>query len=356
MLCRLLSQLKDKTTPLVISMLPPGPVGKLISDLGIEVRSLKLTNNPISLVRGFWTLLSLIREYRPSVVHTWMYHSDLVGGLAAKLCGVPRVIWCVRHANISLALNKPRTVLVAKICAWLSSYLPYKIVFASRKAQSIHENFGYNSSKSLTIFNGFDLNKFRPATPEERAMFRKKLNIPDNYKLVGLVARFDPVKNHEGFIEMASYLTKMKENVHFLMVGRGVTQSNDYLIRLINEYGLIGRFTLLGERDDMPEILRCLDALCLTSYSESFPNVLAEAMASGTPCVSTDVGDAKEILGDFGFTVPINKMDLLSRKVVEIIERASKDQDQLPEGARASIVERFELKEISRRYIALYYD
>ena len=97
-------------------------------------------------------------------------------------------------------------------------------------------------------------------------------------------------------------------DVVFVAIGRGVVESNEELSNPIDKFGLGRQFLLLGERNDIDNVMGSLDLLISTSaWGEGFPNVLGEAMAAGVPCVTTDVGESATIVGDSGVVVEVGK-------------------------------------------------
>ena len=160
------------------------------------------------------------------------------------------------------------------MCSIFSSLIPNKIVYNSYKAQKFHEQIGYKSSKSYLIYNGVDITRFKPDT-YEKLIFRKKLNVNKNTKLIGLIARYDYLKNHGGFIEMSKYVLKFSKNFKFIMAGEDI-KNNKKLLSLIREYQLEKYFHLFENSNKIEKIIASLDAVVITSKSESFPNVLIE--------------------------------------------------------------------------------
>jgi glycosyltransferase involved in cell wall biosynthesis len=352
MLLKLLEQLSSKIEFKVISLTNIGPVGYRIQDLGISVSSLGMPKGAINLP-SFSRLLKLLAEDKPDIVHTWLYHADLIGGLAARLAGVPVVIWNIRHSNFS-GETKKTTKLVALICAYLSRVLPNYIQCCSVKARDIHVKLGYLSNKIAVIPNGFDLSSYRPDMTSKVSV-KKELNIDLNNPLVGLIARFNPQKNHIGFIQAAKKLHQDKPHVHFLLAGRGVDQTNSQIVAAIHEANIENVTHLLGERDDIPRLMASLDVLVsASSYGEAFPNVLGEAMACGVPCVATDVGDSAYIIGDTGKLVLSGNMHALADALDELLTLPENERLQLGKHARVRVAQNFEISKVAEIYRTFY--
>lgn len=280
----------------VISLMGKGKYGPLLEDAGVSVHCLGMNPGRPSIKR-FLKLVSLIRSEEPDAVQTWMYHADLLGGLAAKFAGVRKIVWGIRHSTLEKGKAKKSTIAIARLCAVLSRFVPEKIVCCAHKALSVHRDVGYAGRKLLVIPNGYDLSKFMVAE-QSGSQFRASLGISPETFLLGKVGRYDPFKDHDNLLSALFQLQLSGVDFKCLLVGRGLTSENLELIARITELGLGYKIILAGQRTDIPTVMNALDLHVLSSSSEGFPNVLAEAMACGTPAVSTDVGDAGEIVGD----------------------------------------------------------
>jgi len=352
LLYRLLSAIdREQFDTYVISLTGDGPFGKKIRDLGVPVRLLGMDTrlpNPLLLLR----LIRWLSEIRPAIVQTWMYHADLVGGLAARAIGAP-VIWGIHNTSLDPSSVKHRTIRVVKILAALSGWLPSKIITCSKTAQGAHIALGYAPEKFIVIPNGFDLSAFHP-DPSARESLRRELGLSPDTFLIGLVARFDPLKDHQTFLRAAGIFHKMHSDVHFLLRGNGIAPENETLVKWIDSAGIRQNCHLLGYREDMPRIMAALDVNALSSIGEAFPSVLGEAMACGVPCVATDVGDAAEIVGDTGIVVPPRDAHALAKGWERLINLSTQERHELGQRARARIQTHYQIGEVARRYQQLY--
>ena len=349
MLLKLLEHIdRKKYKPYVISLVSEGQIGPCIKKLGIPVFAMGMDKFWLSLF-PLLRLFKILRQIRPDIVQTWMYHADLLGGLVARLAGVKKIVWALRNSNLSPKLTKNSTIRIAKICALLSSWLPVEILSCSKRAGKIHVDLGYSGEKMKIIPNGFDLESFQPSLKSRRSV-RAELELPNNAFLVGLIARYDSQKNHVGFMSAAAQVRQSIPNVYFLLAGEGVDDSNRVLKRIISRNDLKNHIYLLGQRADMPRIMASLDVLAISSFGEAFPNVLGEAMACGVPCVVTDVGDSAEIVGKTGRVVPSGDMQGLAKHIMEILRIPKEERELLGQKARLRVEENYDIRLIVKQY------
>jgi glycosyltransferase involved in cell wall biosynthesis len=306
-------------------------------------------------VGPLWGVARALRRDKPDIVQTWLFDADLVGGLAGRMADVP-VIWNVR-ASMSDSGWRPlaqslRQRVVARVCEALSSLVPHKIITCSN-ANVTRSMRRYRQEKIRVIRNGVDTETFKPDLIA-RAEVRAELGAGPETPLIGMAARFDPVKDHATFLAAARSVIETHPQVRFVLCGAGVERENAALTRMIQSHGM-ERFVLrLGYRDDVARIFAALDLHLFSSRSESFGNVLMEAMASGVPCVSTDVGEARAMIGDAGRIVPRRNSAALAAAARELLDLPVAAMKALRLRARARICEHFTLQSTIAQYEALY--
>lgn len=354
MLFKLLQHLdRRRFDPCVISLGSKGEIGPRIADLGIPVVALDMNPglpNPLRMI----ALVNHLRRIKPDVVQTWMYHADLLGGLAARIAGCQRVVWGLRNSNLDKKLTKWSTLMVVKACALASSWLPSKILSCSKRAAGVHTAAGYQAEKIHVIPNGFDLMRFQP-DETARVDVRTELRLSPETPLVGLMARFDPQKNHAGFLRAAVMIRQRLPAVNFVLAGGGIDDGNTVLREAIRAGGLEGSIHLLGRRDDMPRLMAALDVLASSSsFGEAFPNVLGEAMACGVPCVVTDVGDSAEIVAETGRVVDTGDMVMLAQNVVELFRLPPLEWRALGRQSWERVATNYEIGHVVRLYESFY--
>lgn len=305
-------------THVVISLMDAGKYGPVLQRAGVVVHCLGMNPGKPSVFR-FFQLIKLIRSEQPDVVQTWMYHADLLGGVAARLAGVRRVFWGIRHSTLEKGKSKRSTILIASLCALLSRWIPEKIICCANKALEVHVDIGYSVAKLLVIQNGYDLSCFKPDV-EAGEQVRNELGLCTGDFVIGKVGRFDPLKDHYNLLDALALVAEKQIKFYCVFIGKGLSPDNPALLSHIVKLDLQDRVLLVGPRTDIPAVMNALDLHVLSSMSEGFPNVLAEAMACGTPCVSTDVGDALEIIGDAAACCPAQNAQALADVIIKLAQ------------------------------------
>jgi len=347
---------RDEFECVVVSLTSDGPIARRIRDCGIRVLSLNMDVSMFEVLRGIVRLLRILRLEKPGVVQTWMYHADLLGGIAAKWATKARIFWNIRQSNLDSRLSKSSTRLVARLCARLSSSVPDRIVVCSQAAAEIHVGMGYARSKMEHIPNGFVTDDdLGPSV--SRKQIRELLGLPTDALIIGNLARFDPQKDHETFFKSASRMVGRWTAVHFVLAGQGIDPANPAIRRWVEQYGLSRHVTLCGQIEDVKSFLDAVDILTVSSaYGEGFPNVLGEAMLAGVLCVATDVGDSAQILTSVGLVVAVRSPEMLCEAWVTAAELTDDEKRARIERGRQRIVCEFDIRRIARRYASLYRD
>jgi glycosyltransferase involved in cell wall biosynthesis len=175
---------------------------------------------------------------------------------------------------------------------------------------------GLPREKMLFIPNGIDTNVFYP-NDNERKRIRAEWGIAEGEKVVGNVARFDPIKNHTMFLKAAALVAAARSDVRFVCVGHGRASYLDELKALSRTLGIENRVRWVQAHSDVRAAYNALDVFCSSSLSEGFPNVIGEAMACGRHCVVTDVGDSALVVGDTGVAVPSDNPQAFASGLVQ---------------------------------------
>ncbi len=336
----------------VLTLTPPGLAGARIVKAGTPVHSLDMRNG-LSSISAAARLVALTRSIRPDLIMGWMHHGQLAASLAGLVSpGPTTVIWNVRHSLNGYRQEKRLTRLLLRICATLSR-TPAAIVYNSRAARGQYHDIGYRSRCSAIIPNGFDGSIFAPRGPARRTLC-SRFGVPAKGLIIGMVARNHPMKDVPNLLAAFSRIAAEVPAAQLLIIGDGMDRPDpaaEILLQSLPPH----RCTLVGHRPDVAEWLAGLDILALPSaWGEGFPNIVGEAMACGVPCVATDVGDAKWVVGMTGRIVPPADSTALADALLELATLEPDGRAALGRAAREHIQEHFTLSRIVDRYTALY--
>jgi glycosyltransferase involved in cell wall biosynthesis len=353
MLCKLLAASdRERFVPAVISLSDLGPLAPRIAALDVPVSAIDMARGRLQ-ARPLGRLARHLAARRPHIVHTWMYHADLLGGALARVMSDAKVIWGVR-GSVDAARSKRSSRLTARACALTERWLPDRVVSCSHSLAALHVSLGYDPARMIVIPNGFDVARFRP-DEAQRTQGRWRLGAREQHLLVGIVGRWDPQKDHATFVRAAGELARMRADVRFVMCGPGIDAANASLLALLAREGIGERCRLTGPVEDPQAVFNALDVLVSSSaFGEGFPNVLGEAMACGVPCVATDVGDSAMIVADTGRVVRVGDWRGLAREVLGLLEIGAGAREALGVRARARIERNFSLPAVAGRFQELY--
>lgn len=329
-----------------------GPMVARIEALGVPVEVLGVRGG-FSFLAELPRLAGALRAFDPDVVQTWLYHADLAGLLVRPWLSRAILCWNLRCSALGPGEFPWTTRALARVLAWLSS-LPDLVMVNSAAGRAAHEAIGYHPKRWELVANGFDTRIFQPDAAQHLAL-RESLTIPADAPVIGMVGRYHPMKNHASFLHAARQLLEARLQVHFVLAGRNVDEANTPLLALVERLGLRGNVHLLGERTDVTAVMNGLDVFTLCSVmGEGFPNVVGEAMACALPCVVTDVGDARAVLGGAGLVVPPADTTALATAWLELLALPGADRRRLGDAGRARIEAHFSLAGSVRRYEQIY--
>jgi len=296
--------------------------------------------------RGRWDILpfcrTLVREVRsfsPDVLYSFLGTPNTLAGVLRPFWRGARVVWSVRASDMDHSRYDRLSALSARIerrCAFMAD-----LIIANSQAGKIHAiAHGMPGERIRVIPNGIDTDRFVPDR-EAGASLRRAWLPQGRDVLIGLVARLDPMKDHETFLRAARLAADRDPGLAFVCVGGGDGGYASETKALADGLGLSDRLTWAGELDYMEPVYNALDLCCLSSLTEGFPNVVGEAMSCGVPCVVTDVGDAAAIVGDTGMVVPRRSPAQLADALLRM---AASVRHQLNTYPRKRIVEAYSLE------------
>ena len=300
----------------VVTFYPGGELEPDLRSSGVRIRSLD-KHGRWDVATFLTKLHRVLREESPNVLHSYLGMPNIVAGATRSLFPGMRVVWGERASNMDLShydwLSRFSTVL-----ARVLSRTPDLVIVNSRAGFEYAAAHGYPRAKMIVIPNGIDAERFTPDGAARRRV-RDEWQVGTE-RLVGLVARLDPVKGHRTFLSAAAQLAHDRTDIRFVCVGDGDPEYGRAMQQLAAGLGIADRVRWVPARADMPAVYNALDVACVSSDSEGFPNVLGEAMACGVPCVATNVGDVAWMLGRQASIAPVGDARELADRMRSLLE------------------------------------
>ncbi|MGZ5152298.1 MAG: glycosyltransferase [Burkholderiales bacterium] len=285
----------------VATFYPGGPLEAPLRTAGVRIISLDKRGR-WDVLPFIWRLIKLLRRERPLFAKGYLVMSNVLLSAVRPALRGTYVVWGVAAADMDLAYYDLLSRIEFRLSVPLS-HCAHLVICNSEAGRRYHRSQGYRADRMIVIPNGIDVQQFRPSA-EARAEVRAEWSIAPGIPLIGHVGRVDPMKDHANFLRAAAEIAPSHPNVRFVCVGPGVGQYRDEMIALGHQLNLGKRLTWVGERTDMWRVYNALDLLVSSSRTEGLPNAVAEAMASGVPCVVTDVGDSARVVGKHGWVCP----------------------------------------------------
>ena len=326
-----------------------GPLQQELEAAGVPVVCLEKRHRWDML--GFlWRVACSLRQFQPDVLYSFLAESNLLAALIAKpLLPNTRLVWGLRDSETDAALYGWLGRLVFALGRMFSRWADL-IIANSHTGARYYAAQGYPSDNIIVVPNGIDTTRFRP-NPDGRTRIRHELGIRDDEVLFGIVGRLSPMKDYATFLHAAATLDK---RCRFLCIGTGSSQYATEMQALAVDLGLAGQIIWSPPRSDMPEIFNALDALVSSSaFGEGFSNVTGEAMACGTPCIVTQVGDSAWLVGDAGFSAPPRQPDALAAAMRQFLALSPAQLCELKDKARQRIEDNFTVPTMVRRTTTL---
>jgi glycosyltransferase involved in cell wall biosynthesis len=332
----------------VICLGPTGPAAGLLEGAGWPVTALDMAPGRVR-PRDFVRMARELRRIKPDVVHTWMYHADLIGGVVARLTTRSRVMWSLHQSALPAGDMKRSTRAIARLNALLSWVVPRAIVSTSWSARDYHAGLGYRRSIITVVPTSFDL----PSEPPDGAL-RRELGLAPDVPIVIRVGRFHAQKDYPTFLRAMDIVLGERDDVHVVAAGADVTADNSAL-SLPRDPARLARLHLLGERADAPQLVaECDIAVSSSAFGESTPLIIGEAMAAGVPVVATDVGDSARLVGEAGLVVPPRDPFALAAATSQLLCLSQEARGQLAASGRNRIKRHFALDTMASRYAERY--
>jgi glycosyltransferase involved in cell wall biosynthesis len=350
MLLKLLSSIdRTRFEPRVFCLTTIADLKPDFESARIKVYTYQL-NNPMLAIISLWRFLKDCRQFAPHLIQGWMYHGNIFAWLTHKLCRA-KLLFGIRASLYDFNFERRLTQWIIRLGGYLSTSSD-GIIYVSTVARHQHELIGYSSKHSITIANGFDLEKFKER-PDFRVDYRQRLQLLDSHIVIGFLARFHKLKGFNDLLQAFAIVHKKNPQTKLLLAGQQIDDQNLQLQETIAHYKLQQHVLLLGQLTHPERCLPALDLFVSPSLQEGFPNVVGEAMACGIPCVVTDVGDSALAVGKTGIVVPPSNPQALAETIFKLIEHPE-TLPSLGQQARQRIKTNFSLPAIVKKYETAY--
>jgi len=300
----------------------------------IIIRELRRNVDPKDALIALLKLYRLIRRERPQIVHTHTATAGLLGRLAAKLAGVP-IILHTFHGHVLHGYFSP---LRSKALVWMERLLACftdRIVTVSEGQRRELAGYGIAPLEKIAVVPlGFELEALL-ACGSRRGELRRQLGLSDADKLIGIIARLVPIKNHHLFLQTAKLVAEAIPQARFLVVGDG--ELREELEAYARDLGLNRRVLFTGWQRDLPCLYADMDVVALTSINEGTPVSIIEAMAAGVPVAATAVGGVPEVIadGETGYLVKAGDAEGLAEAITELLRNPAKAKEMGQKGRKA---------------------
>jgi glycosyltransferase involved in cell wall biosynthesis len=291
------------------------PIAQALEAIGIPVDLVPIPNlrNPANLPR----LIQYLRTHRPHLIHTQLQFATILGSIAARLLGIPNIT--TLHT-----LDKPEegTSFWRNQIMWtILRFFCDRVIAVSESTRQHHMRFGkIPAEKIFTIYNGLDLQKFKPLDTQAHAAKRKDLGLELNAIVAVTVAVLRAPKGIQFMLEAMTQLCKKNPDLQYLVVGDG--DHGPALKEIVKKHNLEKQVIFAGQRNDIGDILAVSDFFVLPTLTEALPTVLIEAMASQKAIIASAVGGVPEMIttGVNGLLVPPADPSALAKACQQLID------------------------------------
>ena len=304
---------------IVVTYYPDVPLERELKEAGVEVRSLAKRSR-WDLLRPVVRFIRLVRKVQPTVLHGYLSTANILTVIAKACCPPLKVVWGLRASNMHFEeydwLHKT-SFLIERVLSRFADL----IIVNSYAGRDHYGSFGFPVGKMIVIHNGIDTARFQPDKEAGKAI-RNQWGIGEGEQVVCLTGRLDPMKGHATFIKAAALLSQRRTDVRFVCVGQGPDDYKHALQALVKREGVADRMVWAGCFYDMRPVYNACDVVVSSSvWGEGFPNILAEAIACGIPCVATDVGDSSLLFAaTTGRLVPPGDPAALAKAIEAVLE------------------------------------
>lgn len=341
MMLKTLPRMQSDFNNRVCCIMGHGPMGEKLEAAGIPVYYLNLRNIfDLAVIIRF---KKIARDFQPDILATYLIHADLFGRILGKIFGIKKIVCSVR-VKLVQAKYLPLLFLDA-----LTSPLVTHYHFNSQTvADMYHKFFFLPKSKIIVIPNGLEIEKY--SIPIDAHAKKRELGIPQDKIVIGCVAKLRQQKGHKYLMSAFAEVFKNNQNIFLLLAGDGDERKN--IEKQIKDFNIQNSALLLGNRNDIPELLQVIDIFVLPTLFEGMSNALMEAMAAGKPIIATDIPENKELIINniSGILASAKNPKSIADSIRELIVNKTQAQN-IASRAKKEALERFSLENITQKMI-----
>jgi glycosyltransferase involved in cell wall biosynthesis len=336
---------RDQIHPILLTFYSGGELLSEFEKTQVKILSAQ-KNGRWDVVTFIFRLMKLIREEKPEIVMSYLVASNLMAVILKPFIKPSKIVISIRHSFIRKEdydwLTNLLYSLENKIGGWSDLLVINSWIGAKLAVQR-----GLPSNKIVVIPNGIDTEKNHPDTAA-RIKSKQLFELREEEKVVGIIGRIDPVKDHLTFLKAARLVHQDSPDIRFLIVGSGERKLEEFLIERVEQLGLKGSVVCIPSQKDLLGVYNALDICVSSSIGEGFSNVIAEAMACEVPCVVTNVGDSEKIVGETGIVVKAGDADQLASGILKLLQLPDDQRRLIGKQARQRIISEFSVDKMVR--------
>lgn len=336
MLYKTVSNINYKKYKPVVCTLISGPIEEKVRKKGITVYNLNLKRK-LFLLFSIYRLVKIINKEKPSIIHTYMFHADIIGRIIARICRIPIVISSIRNENIGGRLRE-------KLLG-VTDFLVDSVTAVCKSAGDKQVQEGTTKPEKLTIiYNGIEIDNFKQLNESTKLKIKRTLNIPLDHYVFITIGRLHRQKNHKLLLKAFAKILEINKKCSLIVVGDGPLKLD--LINLATELKINNNVVFTGPRDDIPNLLAISDVFVLASSWEGLPNVILEAMAAEKPIIATSVGGVPEVVENNknGFLIKPDDKNELTNTLIKMLELSNNERNEMGKIGRCIVEKKFTIK------------
>ncbi len=335
----------DRFQIVVVSLISTGQIGRELRENGFIVLSLdvKMKYDPRLLIR----FLLLLKRERPDILHTHLFHANVLGRIIGKIAGVPIIISTIHNEYFGGRLRELLLMWTRGLCD-MTTVVSKKVSIRMMKLHIVTEK------TCRVIHNGILLNSFPLILPHEREKHRLQRNLNLFHPVFVCIGRLTKQKGYEFLLQTIFILKQRIPNLKLLIVGEGEERLS--LEKKIKELQIQDQVELVGSQSIVRDFLAVADIFLLPSIFEGFGIVILEAMACGIPVIASNVGAVNEIIQceHSGFIVEPNDEYAFMKEIEKVLSLSQEEKIKVVSAARNVVENKFSIEKIAEEYQQLY--